>query len=76
LFLALEFKDLYEIRDNFFETACDPETIDQFPMNRHSLGTTGIEIFPMILGCGTFGGIGAQRHSSAAGSIEKQLLRR
>ena len=27
-------------------------------MNRHSLGTTGIEISPIILGCGTFGGIG------------------
>ncbi|PWT87129.1 MAG: hypothetical protein C5B58_00120 [Acidobacteria bacterium] len=41
--------------------ACDPEAIDQFPMDRHSLGTTGIEIFPIILGCGTFGGIGGAK---------------
>ena len=33
----------------------------QFPMNRHSLGTTGIEISPIILGCGTFGGIGGAK---------------
>jgi aryl-alcohol dehydrogenase-like predicted oxidoreductase len=35
--------------------------MDQFPMNRHSLGTTGIEISPVILGCGTFGGIGGAK---------------
>ena len=33
----------------------------QFPMNRHTLGTTGIEISPIILGCGTFGGIGGAK---------------
>ena len=30
-------------------------------LNRHSLGTTGIEISPVILGCGTFGGIGGAK---------------
>jgi aryl-alcohol dehydrogenase-like predicted oxidoreductase len=40
---------------------CDLETMAQFPMNRHSLGTTGIEISPIILGCGTFGGIGGAK---------------
>jgi aryl-alcohol dehydrogenase-like predicted oxidoreductase len=35
--------------------------MDQLPMSRHSLGTTGIEISPIILGCGTFGGIGGTK---------------
>jgi aryl-alcohol dehydrogenase-like predicted oxidoreductase len=37
------------------------KTMAQFPMNRHSLGTTGIKISPVILGCGTFGGIGGAK---------------
>ncbi len=35
--------------------------MDQLFVSRHSLGTTGIEISPIILGCGTFGGIGGAK---------------
>jgi 1-deoxyxylulose-5-phosphate synthase len=33
----------------------------QLPITQRRLGTTGIDIFPIILGCGTFGGIGGAK---------------